>query len=48
VAVLRFVIREGFTADLAFLLLASLHKAVDALNAGTAGAVDKTSHFSHT
>jgi glutamate decarboxylase len=48
VAVLRFVIREGFTADLAFLLLASLRKAVDALNAGTAGSVDKTSHFSHT
>jgi glutamate decarboxylase len=48
VAVLRFVIREGFTADLAFLLLASLRKTVDALNAGTAGSVDKTSHFSHT
>jgi glutamate decarboxylase len=48
VAVLRFVIREGFTADLAFLLLASLRKTVDALNEGTAGAVDKTSHFSHT
>ncbi len=48
VAVLRFVIREGFTADLAFLLLASLRKTVDALNDGTAGSVDKTSHFSHT
>ena len=45
---LRFVNREGFPADLAFLLLASLRKAVDTLNAGAGGTVDKKSHFSHT
>jgi glutamate decarboxylase len=47
IAVLRFVIREGFTADLADLLLESLGKSVAALAAGAPGAADG-SHFSHT
>ena len=47
VAVLRFVIREGFTADLAGLLMLSLQKAIAALEAGDPGAADG-SHFSHT
>src|SRR3954453_3026050 len=47
IAVLRFVIREGFTADLAGLLMISLQKSIDALAAGAPGATDG-SHFSHT
>jgi glutamate decarboxylase len=47
VAVLRFVIREGFTADLAGLLMLSLQKAIAALEAGDPVATDG-SHFSHT
>jgi glutamate decarboxylase len=47
VAVLRFVIREGFTADLAGLLMLSLRKAITALEAGDPGAADG-SHFAHT
>ena len=47
VAVLRFVIREGFTADLAGLLMLSLQKSIAALAAGAPGASDG-SHFSHT
>jgi glutamate decarboxylase len=47
VAVLRFVIREGFTADLAGLLMESLQKSVAALESGAPGAADG-SHFSHT
>ena len=47
IAVLRFVIREGFTADLASLLLESLQKSVAALMASAPGASDG-SHFSHT
>jgi glutamate decarboxylase len=47
VAVLRFVIREGFTADLAGLLMLSLQKSIAALEAGAPGATDG-SHFSHT
>src|SRR6185436_19096729 len=38
VAVLRFVIREGFTADLAALLMLSLKKSIAALEAGDPGA----------
>ncbi len=47
IAVLRFVIREGFTADLASLLLVSLQKSIAALTAGAPGAAEG-SHFSHT
>ncbi len=47
IAVLRFVIREGFTADLADLLLESLRKSVTALAAGAPLSAD-ASHFSHT
>jgi glutamate decarboxylase len=46
VAVLRFVIREGFTADLAGLLMLSLQKAIADLEAGEPGAAG--AHFSHT
>jgi len=48
IAVLRFVIREGFTADLAGLLMLSLHKAVTALEAGLAPGAADGEHFSHT
>jgi glutamate decarboxylase len=48
VAVLRFVIREGFTADLAGLLMLSLQKAVTALEAGLAPGAADGEHFSHT
>jgi len=48
VAVLRFVIREGFTADLAGLLMLSLQKAVTALEAGLAPGATDGEHFSHT
>ena len=47
IAVLRFVIREGFTADLAGLLMLSLQKAIAALEAGDPVSTDG-SHFSHT
>ena len=47
VAVPRFVIREGFTADLAGLLMLSLQKSVAALEAGEPR-VAGGSHFSHT
>src|SRR3954454_17066209 len=47
VAVLRFVIREGFTADLAGLLMLSLQKAVTALEAGLAPGAADGEHFSH-
>ena len=48
IAVLRFVIREGFTADLAGLLMLSLQKAVTALEAGLAPGAADGEHFSHT
>jgi glutamate decarboxylase len=47
VAVLRFVIREGFTADLAGLLMLSLQKAIAALEAGDSGSA-AGAHFAHT
>ena len=47
IAVLRFVIREGFSADLADLLHLSLDEAVRDTKRGGGDAPHRT-HFSHT